>query len=152
MASAARHRFGLVEVPFRRGVRTKAPSPLRSAGALQNIKRDECASTLVPGSVTKQVSGFQPLRVESLVTLIFWGAATCRRYPLSPPSGSDYGHVLGLQPRTVEASSPVLIVPASFPPILPEVANVATSIAKVSANVMTIAVQVASVAADFLAV
>ncbi len=34
------------------------------------IKRDERASSLVPGSVTKQVVRIQPLRVETLVTLI----------------------------------------------------------------------------------
>src|SRR5712692_9095636 len=45
-------------------------------------KRDERASSLVPGSVTKQVIRIQPLRVETLVTLILNAA----RVTLAAPS------------------------------------------------------------------
>ena len=51
----------------------RAPSIKRCAlPAHSKRKRDECASSLVPHNVTKQVIRIQPLRDETLVTLIFF--------------------------------------------------------------------------------
>lgn len=59
---------------------TTLDSDVRQTSGSSKQKRDERASSLVPGSVTRQVIRFQPLRVKILVALSLCSAATCRRF------------------------------------------------------------------------
>jgi hypothetical protein len=94
-------------------------------------KRDECASTLVPGSVTKQVSRIQPVRVETLVTLIF---LECGDFPpLSEPLLTR-----GLLPRFFLVLSPIMCVRSP-------IAHVFSHVAPITANVSGVAGDVAAI-------